>query len=197
MRRPNALRILSPKATQRRPASFMPVRQQAASRQRWIDQRRGRRMTMMSGKRPVCWPLISVADFSRATGAEEGSKAMKFRALCGAGFLLMSATAMAQSNSEALRACNLPSYAERMKCLERLADGIAPALPGVAAKPVPAPSPDTAPSLAVPPAPATPAPAASPAPTAASEWTVSEIRSPLDYSRLPGPGHRTWSLPGY
>ncbi|SEN96248.1 hypothetical protein SAMN02990966_00704 [Rhodospirillales bacterium URHD0017] len=94
---------------------------------------------------------------------------MKAPALCGAGFLLISATAMAQSDSEALRACNLPS---------------APALPGAAAKPVPAPSPDTAPSLPVRPAPAPPAPAAPPAPTAASEWIVSETRSPLDYSAV-------------
>ena len=99
---------------------------------------------------------------------------MKGPALCGAGFLLISATAMAQSNSEALRACNLTSYAERMKCLERLAAGVAPALPGVATTP----SPDTAP-LPIP-----PAPAASPAPTAASEWIVSETRSPLDYSTV-------------
>ena len=51
---------------------------------------------------------------------------MKGPALCGAGFLLISATAMAQSDSEALRACNPASYAERMKCLEKLAAGVAP-----------------------------------------------------------------------
>jgi hypothetical protein len=112
---------------------------------------------------------------------------MKAAALCGAGFLLMNATAVAQSNSEALRACTLPSYEERMRCLEKLAAGAAPSSPAAPAKPAPAPppSPDKAPA----PPPVQPAvrnaPAASPAPTFSqrpSQWTVSETRSPYDYS---------------
>lgn len=105
---------------------------------------------------------------------------MKAVSLGAVGFWAISATAMAQSDSEALRLCTLPSYAERMKCLEELATGNRPSLPSSAATPVLAPSPDTAPARPAPPA-VGGTPAVSPA-TLAKEWTVSETRSPVDYS---------------
>jgi len=105
---------------------------------------------------------------------------------------LASAAALAQTGSDALSACSLPSYAERMRCLEKLS-GDAPSPPPppqVAATPVPSPA--AAPAPAPPPAakPAAPPPAAAippptPGPTAAptaGKWIISETRSPIDYS---------------
>lgn len=109
---------------------------------------------------------------------------MKTAALCVAVLTLISAAAQAQSGSDALSACSLPSYAERMRCLEKLAGEGTPSPPQVAATPAPIPVPVPAP----PPAPAPPAaavpsptPAAPPTPTA-GKWIVSETRSPIDYS---------------
>ena len=112
---------------------------------------------------------------------------MKTAALCAAAITLTGAAAQAQSGSDALSACSLPSYAERMRCLERLSGDATPLPPQVATTPapVPAPAPTPAPAPpAAPPAaaaipPATPAPV--PKPTA-GKWIVSETRSPIDYS---------------
>jgi len=114
---------------------------------------------------------------------------MKTTALCGAAVTLMSAAALAQSGSEALSACSLPSYAERMRCLEKLSGDVPAPTPQVAATPAPPPAPVPAPPPAPPPAAAPPAaaaisppsPAAVPTPTA-GKWIVSETRSPIDYS---------------
>ena len=114
---------------------------------------------------------------------------MKSAALCGAAVALMSAAALAQSGSEALGACSLPSYAERMRCLEKLSGDVAAPTPHVAATPAPPPVPAPAPPPAPPPAAVPPAvvvvpaapPAALPTPTA-GKWIVSETRSPIDYS---------------
>ena len=110
---------------------------------------------------------------------------MKTAALWGAAFALMSAAALAQSSSDALRACSVPSYAERMRCLEKLSGDVTPPPPQEAAKPAPAARP--APAPAAPPAPPALAetPAATPAANAArppSNWIISETRSPVDYS---------------
>jgi hypothetical protein len=115
---------------------------------------------------------------------------MRAAALCIAALTLTNA-ALAQSGSDALRACSLPSYAERMRCLEKLSGDVTPSPPQVAATPAPAPAPDPAPAPV--PAPATPAapPAAAAAapptsapvsPPMAGKWIVSETRSPIDYS---------------
>jgi hypothetical protein len=114
---------------------------------------------------------------------------MRTGALCGAAVTLVSAAALAQSGSEALSACSLPSYAERMRCLEKLS-GDVPAPPQVAATPAPtpgdrrpAPPPAPAPLAAPPAATAIPPPApALTAPPTAGKWIVSETRSPIDYS---------------
>ena len=96
---------------------------------------------------------------------------MRIAALCGAAVALMSAAALAQSGNEALSACSLPSYAERMRCLEKLSGDAPSSSPQVAATPAPPPapppSPPAAPSAAVP---------------TAGKWIVSETRSPIDYS---------------
>ena len=111
---------------------------------------------------------------------------MKTAALCGAAVALMSTAAVAQNGSDALSACSLPSYAERMRCLEKLS-GNAPSSPPpqVAATPAPPPASEPAPAPAAPSAkpPAAPPAAAvtRPAP-ATGKWIVSETRSPIDYS---------------
>ena len=110
---------------------------------------------------------------------------MRTAALCGAAVTLMSTATLAQSSSDALSACSLPSYAERMRCLEKLSGDGPSVPPQVAATPAPAPAPAPAPppaaappaAAAVPPA----APAAMPTSTA-GKWIVSETRSPIDYS---------------
>jgi hypothetical protein len=118
---------------------------------------------------------------------------MRTTALCGAAVALASASALAQSGSEALSACSLPSYAERMRCLERLSgDAPSPLPPHVAATPAPPPAPGPAPAPAPPPTakpPADPPAAAVPPPTpalaatpTAGKWIISETRSPIDYS---------------
>ena len=112
---------------------------------------------------------------------------MRTAALCGAVVTLMSAATLAQSGSDALSACSLPSYAERMRCLEKLSGDAPSPLPQVAATPAPPPAP--APPAAPPPAAAPPAaaatpplsPAVVPTPTA-GKWIISETRSPIDYS---------------
>lgn len=111
---------------------------------------------------------------------------MKSAALCGAAVALASAAALAQSSSDALSACSLPSYAERMSCLAKLS-GDAPPPPHVAATPAPepgpAPPPAPRPPVAPPAAAAVPPPAPAPAAaTTAGKWIVSETRSPIDYS---------------
>jgi hypothetical protein len=114
---------------------------------------------------------------------------MRTAALCGAAVTLLSAAAQAQSGSEALSACSLPSYAERMRCLEKLSGDMPRAPPQAAANPTPAPAPVPAPTSAFPPAAAPPAAAAIPSPSPAAvptatagKWIVSETRSPIDYS---------------
>lgn len=112
---------------------------------------------------------------------------MRTAALCVAAATLTSAAALAQSGSEALSACSLPSYAERMRCLEKLSGDVPPPLPQVAATPAPppasAPAPASAPPAAPPAAAAIPPPMpASAAPPTAGKWIVSETRSPIDYS---------------
>lgn len=116
---------------------------------------------------------------------------MKAAALCVAAFILTSAAALAQSGSDALRACSLPSYAERMRCLEKLSGDVTPSPPQVAVTPAPPPAPAPEPTPAPAPAPpaAPPAAAAVPPPTSppvppptAGKWIVSETRSPIDYS---------------
>jgi hypothetical protein len=117
---------------------------------------------------------------------------MKAAALCVAAYTLTSAVALAQSGGDALRACSLPSYAERMRCLEKLSGDVTPAPPQAAATPAPGPAPGPAPAPAPVPAPAPPAappvaaaipPPPTPVPPpAASKWIVSETRSPIDYS---------------
>jgi len=116
---------------------------------------------------------------------------MRTAALCGAVVALASAAALAQTGSDALSACSLPSYAERMRCLEKLS-GDAPSPPPppqVAATPAPSPAPAPAPppaaKPAAPPPPAAAAPPLAPAPVAAptaGKWIISETRSPIDYS---------------
>jgi hypothetical protein len=96
---------------------------------------------------------------------------MRTAALCGAAVTLMSAAALAQGGSGALSACSLPSYAERMRCLEKLSGDAAAPPPQVAATPSSRPVPPAAPP--------TQAPAA---PPMAGKWIISETRSPIDYS---------------
>jgi len=118
---------------------------------------------------------------------------MRTAALCGAVVALASAAALAQGGSDALSACSLPSYAERMRCLEKLSgDAPPPPPPQVAATPASPPAPEPTPAPAPPPAakpPAAPAAAAVPPPTpspaaapTAGKWIISETRSPIDYS---------------
>ena len=114
---------------------------------------------------------------------------MRTAALGVAAATLASVAALAQSGSEALSACSLPSYAERMRCLEKLSGDVAPPPPRVAATPAPPPAPDPAPAPAPAPPAAPPAAAAIPPPTPAAaaaptagKWIVSETRSPIDYS---------------
>ncbi len=105
---------------------------------------------------------------------------MKIAALFSATFTLTSAAALAQSGSDALRACSLPTYEERMRCLEKLSGDVTPPPPQAAA-PAPAPVPATGPA----PFPSADAgvPAVTPAPPRLpSKWIVSETRSPVDYS---------------
>jgi hypothetical protein len=112
---------------------------------------------------------------------------MRAAALCVAAATLSSAAALAQSGSEALSACSLPSYAERMRCLEKLSGDVPSSPPQVAATPAPPPAPAPAPAPAPPVAPPAaaaippPMPAPAAAPTA-GKWIVSETRSPIDYS---------------
>jgi hypothetical protein len=115
---------------------------------------------------------------------------MRTAALCGAAVALMSAGALAQSSSEALSACSLPSYAERMRCLEKLSGDVPVPTPQAAATPAPPPAPAPSPPPPAPPPAAAPPTAAaippvSPAPLpppTAGKWIVSETRSPIDYS---------------
>lgn len=116
---------------------------------------------------------------------------MRIAVVCGATVAMVSAAAFSQTSKDALSACSLPSYAERMRCLERLSgDGMPPPAPQAA---VPAPAPDlssapeprpTAAPLPVPPSVAdTPAATATPMPARpAGKWVLSETRSPVDYS---------------
>ncbi len=113
---------------------------------------------------------------------------MRTAALCVAAATLSSAAALAQSGSEALSACSLPSYAERMRCLEKLSGDVPSSPPQAAATapppardpaPAPAPAPPAAPPAAAAIPPPMPAPAAAPT---AGKWIVSETRSPIDYS---------------
>lgn len=115
---------------------------------------------------------------------------MRTAALCVASALaLANAGALAQDVDDAkekLRTCTLPSYAERMACLEKLSQDIAAApAPPVAASPpsvaapsaaTPTPTPEP---MAAPPSPPTPAVTVAPA---SGNWIVSETRSPIDYS---------------
>ena len=107
---------------------------------------------------------------------------MRTVAICASVASLVSAGALAQGTGDArqkLSACMLPTYAERMACLDKLAGEVPattpPPLVGVPSA-VPGP-PAPAPVLAPP----TAAPTQAPAP-AAGKWIVSETRSPVDYS---------------
>ena len=103
---------------------------------------------------------------------------MRTVAICAALASLASAGALAQGTDDSrqkLRACMLPSYAERMACLEKLAGEVSAAPPRLEGVP---------PSVAPPEpvlAPPTAAPTKAPAP-AAGDWIVSETQSPVDYS---------------
>jgi hypothetical protein len=104
---------------------------------------------------------------------------MRNVAICATMASLASAGALAQGTDEARqKLCMLPTYAERMACLDKLA-GEAPAAPLVAAPLVGVPSPAAAPPKPVL-APLTAQPTQAPAPAAG--WIVSETRSPIDYS---------------
>jgi hypothetical protein len=90
---------------------------------------------------------------------------------------LASAGALAQGTGDAgqrLGACMLPSYAERMACLDKLANEAPattpPRLLGMAPSVAATPEPVLAPTPTQAPAPAT------------GKWIVSETRSPIDYS---------------
>jgi hypothetical protein len=114
---------------------------------------------------------------------------MRTAALCVAAATLSGAAALAQSGSEALSACSLPSYDERMRCLEKLSGNVPSAPPQVAASPAPPPARDPVPAPAPAPPAAPPAAAAIPPPIpvpasapTAGKWIVSETRSPIDYS---------------
>jgi hypothetical protein len=99
---------------------------------------------------------------------------MRNVAICATMASLASAGALAQGTDEARqKLCMLPTYAERMACLDKLA-GEAPAAPLVGV-----PSPAAAPPKPVL-APLTAQPTQAPAPAAG--WIVSETRSPIDYS---------------
>jgi len=92
---------------------------------------------------------------------------------------LASVGALAQGAGDArqkLDACMLPTYAERMACLDKLAGEASPTAPPPALPPPALPT--AAPPTAAPP---TAAPTQAPAP-AVSKWIVSETRSPVDYS---------------
>jgi len=107
---------------------------------------------------------------------------MKAATISASALMLVSIAASGQSSSDALSACSLPSYVERMRCLEKLAGEAPP--PQVAATPAPVPALGPAPAPPAPPATAAappPKPAAPPA-AATSKWIVSETRSPVDYS---------------
>ena len=107
---------------------------------------------------------------------------MRTVAICATVASLLNASALAQNTGDArqkLSACMLPTYAERMACLEKLAgevpvttppplEGAPPAVGASPPEPVPAPAR----------APATAAPTQAPA----GKWIVSETRSPVDYS---------------
>ncbi len=102
---------------------------------------------------------------------------MKGIAICIGLLTMTSAATLAESGSDALSRCTLPSYEERMRCLEKLA-GSAPA-PTREVAPSPAPAPKAAPPSAG--AGAPPANKPPPGPTP-GKWIVSETRSPADYS---------------
>lgn len=109
---------------------------------------------------------------------------MRTVAICVTLTSLASAGALAQGMDDArqkLSACMLPSYAERMACLEKLAsEALARTPPPLEGAPPsteePTPQPVTSPPRAGP----TAAPAESLAP--AANWIVSETKSPFDYS---------------
>ena len=103
---------------------------------------------------------------------------MRTVAICAIMASLASASALAQGTGDArqkLDACMLPTYAERMACLDKLAGEVAattpPPLVGVPSSSTPEPAP----------APLTAVPTQAPVP-AAGKWIVSETRSPVDYS---------------
>src|SRR5688500_19840147 len=89
---------------------------------------------------------------ARPAGPQDGGKVMRAAALCVAAATLSSAAALAQSGSDALSACSLPSYVERMRCLEKLSGDVPSSPPQVAATPAP-PAPAPAPAPAPPAAP--------------------------------------------
>ncbi|MBY0320126.1 MAG: hypothetical protein K2X72_15485 [Reyranella sp.] len=117
---------------------------------------------------------------------------MKAAAISASALMLASVAASGQSSSDPLGACSVPFYADRMRCLEKLAGEAPPpqvaATPAPIAAPAPAPTPAPAPApapvAAAPPvAAATPPPTpAAPPPAPTGKWIVSETRSPVDYS---------------
>jgi hypothetical protein len=102
---------------------------------------------------------------------------MRTVAICATMASLASAGALAQGTGDAgqrLSGCMLPSYAERMACLDNLANAAPATTPPLLL--------GVAPSVA-----ATPEPVLAPTPTqvqapASGKWIVSETRSPIDYS---------------
>jgi hypothetical protein len=103
-------------------------------------------------------------------------------AICAIMALLASAGALAQGTDGArqmLDACMLPTYAERMACLDKLAgEASATTPPPLVGVPSSVPGPPTPEPVL---APLTAAPTQAPAP-AAGKWIISETRSPVDYS---------------
>ena len=106
---------------------------------------------------------------------------MRTVAICAAMASLATVGALAQGTGDArqkLDACMLPSYAERMACLDKLAGEAsattAPPLVGPSSVPEP-PAPELVPPIA--------ALTQAPAPVA-DNWIVSETRSPVDYSPI-------------
>ena len=105
---------------------------------------------------------------------------MRIVAICATMTLLAYAGAFAQGTGDTPQnLCMLPTYAERMACLEKLA-GQAPAVTppprgGVPSPAAPPPKRERTPTTAP--------PAQAPAP-AADGWVVSQTQSPLDYSSV-------------
>ena len=119
---------------------------------------------------------------ARPPRAQAGGQPVRTVAICATMASLASASALAQDTGDArqkLDACKLPTYADRMACLDKLAGEASSTRPpptvGVPSSVLGPPTPEPVP------APPTAVPTQAPAP-AADKWIVSETRSPVDYS---------------